>query len=1828
KLPPWTPRKNFLLFTSPVTLYKTGDLARWLADGNIEFLGRLDFQVKIRGIRIETGEIESRLLNHDGVKDVVVEAKEVNTDKYLCAYIVTSSLAIPFSEFVSRLKEYLSGLLPPYMIPSYFVQLDKMPLLFTGKVDRKALPKPGIQFQKEYIYTAPRDELQEKLLKIWMQVLGRDAVHVSPGNGVEHVPIGIDINFFDIGGHSLKATQLAFKLQEEFQVNISLTEIFKRPTIKALAEYIKEGKKETYAAIEAAEEREYYALSSAQRRLYITQPMEKDNISYNMPTALELEGEPENSKLEKTFKQLIERHESLRTCFETINETPVQKILEHVEFEIEYYDLATENTEETRELAPLSKDPATGNWQLVTSTIKNFIRPFDLLRAPLLRVGLIKLKETIHFLMLDMHHIISDGISVNIFVKEFMSLYGGEELEPLLFRYKDYSEWQNKRKHGESTKQQENYWLKQFGNQGDIPVLNLAVDYARPAIKNIEGNRVSFEIGKEDTGALKALALKEDVTLYMLLFSIYNVFLSKLSGQEDIIVGTPTAGRRYTYLHQVIGMFVNTLALRNYPGGEKRFNLFLGEVKEHSLAAFDNQDYQYDDLVEQLSVKGSLTRDVGRNPLFDVMFALQNMERPGLEIPGLKIKHCEYESIMQTAKFDLTLVGYESGQTLFFTFEYRTTLFKKETIERFSRYFKELVSIIPGALERKIADIEIIPGEEKKRILYEFNDTTADYPAGKAIHQLFEEQVERTPDNIALIGEKLQITNYKLQKNYKLQITNYKQNGALRADLNAVGGMHLSYGELNKKAGQLAEVLKEKDVLADTIIGIMVERSIETIISLLGILKVGGVYLPIDPDYPEERKQYMLKDSGAKILLTKQDIAITFSPEAFNNRPKGTSSFGIWNLEFGISPFQGGQLAYIIYTSGTTGKPKGVIVEHGSLVNLCCWHNRYFNVMESDRASQYASIGFDASVWEIFPYLVKGVPLHIISDRVKYDIQAVNAYFERHHITIAFLPTPVCEQFMEIENHSLRILLTGGDKLHTYKQGNYDLYNNYGPTENTVVTTSCPVEPYIDNIPIGKPIHNNQVYILNKASMYLQPIGVPGELCIAGRSLARGYLNDPELTAEKFFSVSYRSYRSYMSYIYRTGDLARWLPDGNIQFLGRIDSQVKIRGTRIELGEIESQLLTHEGVKEAVVITVHHEGTRTITGSRGDLCAYVVPSVPGLSIRELKEYLRGKLPAAMIPLYFVQLEKMPLTPGGKVDRNALPAPTSAAIRDEYEVTKAPGTEIEKRLADAWQEVLGIEEIGIDEDFFEAGGDSIKAIQVSARLLQYGLKMEISDLLANPTIKQLGQYIKRTDNCRVPDQGTVEGKVPLTPIQKWFFRNNFTHSHHFNQSVMIYRKVGFDESFLRQLFAKIVAHHDALRMVYQEEENGIVQWNRGLEGPLFDLKIMDLKDSIDIAAEIENAANKIQRTIDLETGPLVQLGLFKTNAGDHLLIVIHHLVADGVSWRILLEDIAAGYSQLEKGEKIVLQEKTDSFRYWSQKLLEYSESKTLLRELEYWRTVEETGICNLPQDFEKTDEKEKTNASTGEIVTMNLDEKDTETLLKEVNQAYNTEINDILLTGLGIAVKEWSGIEKPVINLEGHGRENIIAGVDISRTIGWFTCQFPVVLDMSRWEDLSYGIKFVKETLRKIPNKGIGYGILRYLTPSGKREGLTFEIEPEISFNYLGQFDRGNRNGIFKISQMKMGDTVSPQSERTHALNISGIITEGKLRLIFNYNKYEYRRFNIEKLVDGFQSHLLKIIHHCAKKEDRELTPVDMKYSKLTMEKLEELEDRVSGIDFD
>jgi amino acid adenylation domain-containing protein/thioester reductase-like protein len=1328
-------------------LYKTGDLVRWLPDGNIEFIGRIDSQVKVRGFRIELEEIQGRLLSHYAIKECIVTAREDEKgSRYLSAYWIGDETIE-----TAELKNYLSRLLPDFMIPSYFVQMEHFPLTSSNKIDKSKLPDPTLVLDDNY--APPRDEIEKKLVETWSEVLG-----------IGKEMIGINANFFELGGHSLKATILTSKIHKEMKVKVPLVEIFNRQTIRELSQYILHSPTYRYSTIESAEKKEYYPLSAAQKRLYILQQMELDNTHYNMPDTIPLAQEIHKERLEKVFKQLTRRHESFRTSFHMIDGQPVQKIHDEVEFKIDLQVTGAGDrcrTEEerssllegTRGLAPLSTEPAKRSAQSAEHDVQSiepnkerqarFIRPFDLTQAPLLRVGVIELlhtptalrghpsqegKEGKYLLIIDMHHIISDGTSQEILEREFAALYEGKEPAPLRLQYKDYSQWQNSRRQQEIMKTQEKYWLKEF--PGELPILDLPYDYPRPLIQDFEGRRLHFYIKKEITRSLKLLSQKTGTTLYMILLSVFNILLSKLSSQEDIIVGTPIAGRRHADLQDIVGMFVNTLSMRNYPQGDKNFLTFLKEIKKRTLEAYENQEYQFEDLVDKVPVN----RDTGRNPLFDVMFNFLNIA----DLPqDINIQEIDSNAIEDKgdckAKFDITFQGEEINRMIYFAVDFCTKLYKAETIKRFIIYFKKITLSVVENPGQKISSLDIISPEEKRRILSDLNNTSVEYPKDKTIHQLFAEQVNNTPDNIA-VAAPLPVKH----RTYMTHMT------------------YISYLELNEKSNLLAHLLKEKGMHPDTIVGIMVQPSIEMIIGILGILKAGGAYLPIHREYPGKRIDYMLKDSGAEILLKDNDL----TPEAFNNRPKGTSS------HLHLPPAPATSLAYIIYTSGSTGMPKGVIVEHKSLVNLCLWHNNFFSVTSFDRAIKYAGFGFDASVWEIFPYLIKGAAIYVVEEEIKVDIIQLNAYFEKNHITIGFLPTQMCEQFMDVDNQSLRILLTGGDKLKKYIKRDYQLVNNYGPTENTVVATSFIVNGDFMNIPIGKPMDNVRVYILDEES-HLQPIGVPGQVCICGESLARGYLNNPELTAEKFNhdfwddrEGYHRSYRSYMSNIsnrtYKTGDLARWLQDGNIEFLGRTDHQVKIRGFRIEPAEIENQLLRHDMVKEAVILASQDE-----TGDRY-LAAYIVPcpltpgsAPPGstpsaagnpvpFQVSELRKFLSRELPNYMIPTIFIEIGKIPLNASGKIDRKKLPAPKIRIHEEEY---TAPRSESEQYLAGIWSEVLGIQKdlIGIDVNFFELGGHSLKALQVVSKLSRE-FDITLEQMFKYPTIAGLAsQLVKKKDN---------------------------------------------------------------------------------------------------------------------------------------------------------------------------------------------------------------------------------------------------------------------------------------------------------------------------------------------------------------------------------------------------------------------------------------------------------------------------------------------------
>ncbi|HEX3045918.1 MAG TPA: amino acid adenylation domain-containing protein [Bacillota bacterium] len=1645
-------------------------------------------------------------------------------------------------------------------------------------------------------------ELEQQIAQVWGRVLGFDELSVTD-------------NFYELGGDSILAMKIVNEINRQMKVRVDIKALLRHLTIGGFAEYLAGrlaagidtagGRKaEIYDLLKPTEPQEhyptgyyptgYYPASSAQRRIFFLDKFEGISASYNIPGVIKMKGKVDPGKLDQAFQTLVRRHESLRTSFELIDGKPAQRIHQEVEFKLRH-----------------SKYDGTP----IRELIEQFIQPFDLSKAPLIRVELVSISEDEHLLFIDTHHIISDGTSMGVIIREIISLYEGASLPELPLQFKDFSTWQDIMMKSEVIKEQEEYWLKMF--REEILVLNLPLDYPRPPVKTYEGNTITFEVGREISAELSKLATKLSVSLNMMVLAVYNTLLYKYTNQSDIVIGIPISGRHTAALENMIGMFVNTLPIRSYPEGQKTFREFVGEVKNNLLQAYDNQDYQLETLIEKLNLK----RDLSRDPLFSAAMIMMNFEVPALKITGLTFEPYEFEIGM--SKYDISLIVYEKADGVAIDIEYCTRLFKESTIRKYAEHLTNIMKSIVRNPDQTLAVIDFLSETEKKQILVDFNNTGADYEKDRSVIDRFEEQVAKTPDQIAVIFE------------------DDKQPQLLK----------LTYEELNRKANQLAGLLRKNGVKPDSIVGIMLERSLEMIIGILGISKAGGAYLPIDPHYPEDRIRYMLDDSGAGVLLTQSRFSAVVESNCKTielDRPEIYTGV-VKNPAKTTSPTN---LAYIIYTSGSTGKPKGAMIEQYSLVNRLLWMQKAYPIGAGDVILQKTPYTFDVSVWELFWWSMTGAGVCFLKPGGEKDPGAIIEAIEKNQVTVMhFVPSMLAAFLGYIENgvdlsrlKSLKYVFASGEALKLQQvtsfnrllnhQNQTKLHNLYGPTEATVDVSyfDCSTGGDPDLVLIGKPIDNINLLVLDP-EYQLQPVGVPGELVIAGDGLARGYLNRPELTAEKFVPNPFvggtdgipvetlhasppaegQSLQELPLRIYRTGDLARWVPDGNIEYLGRIDHQVKIRGFRIELGEIEAKLLKYPGVLEAVVIDREDEHGNKY------LCAYYASSEAAASSEAsgsgnqtgsagFKEYLAQFLPAYMIPAYFVRLEKIPLSANGKVNRKGLPAPEMDSL--SAKTYEAPGNETETLLATIWQDVLGVEQVGVRDNFFEIGGDSIKAIQVLARLQGHGLELDIEDFFQHQNIKELAKVVK--SNTHVAEQGPITGEVGLTPVQQWFYANISTDRDHFNQAVMLYRKAGFDTDILWETFTKILEHHDALRMVFRMEGDQVVQINQDLEGARFTIDTFDLNQEQDYAARLEAEADKIQAGIDLSKGPLVKLALFKTKEGDHLLIVIHHLVMDGVSWRILLEDFGTLYVRRLKNEAVSFPHKTDSYQRWSQKLLDYAQSSEPLKEIAYWAELLNTQIKLLPKDRKIDEDRNRDSAS----VRINLTAPETESLLKRVNQAYNTGINELVLTALGLSVREWTGENRILISLEGHGRENIIPDLHLSRTIGWFTSIYPVILDLSHAADLSYQLRAVKEYLRHIPNRGVGYSILRYLVPPEKRAALQFNLKPEISFNYLGQFDQDLETEVFHVSTLSAGQPVSPRQERLFSLDINSVIIGGQLFLEFKYNQNEYFEATIVKLADNCRRYLLDIMEHCLETKEKIMTPTDLGDEDLSMEDLD------------
>lgn len=1401
-------------------IYRTGDLSRWLPDGNLEFFGRIDHQVKIRGFRVELGEIESRLQAHPQVKEVVAVAlDDHHHSAYLCVYIVVAQETVSIDE----LREYLGSRLPSYMVPSYFVILDALPLTANGKVDRKALPSPDPMMIDTGLQQ-PRDEIERAVAAIWASVLGCPVQQ-----------IGIRRQFFECGGQSLKATILVARVYEEFHVRMPVADFYRNPTVEGMALWIRSACHQGYSAISPAEKLDYYPLSYAQKRLYFLSRLEPGSTGYNITSALSIDGRLDRRRVAETFKRLVERHEIFRTTFEEVDGQPVQRVHALAVLELLY------------ETGP--------DWK-----IEDCIRHFDLSRLPLLRIHLAKETEDRHIMVLDMHHIISDGMSMNLMVREFSQFYSQVELPSLSIQYKDFAVWQQAAAQQEVLENQKSFWLNHLA--GELPILDLPLDATRPAKLGYAGDRFDCVIDGELYRNLKNFVLENSVTLFMALLALVDIFLAKICRQEDIIVGTPVAGRNHTQLEPLVGMFVNTLALRNFPEMAMTCREFIKEVKTQTIRAFENQDFPFERLVDLLVTE----RDMSRNPLFDVMLALQNMDMEELHLSGLLVRPYPYRH--RTSKFDLTLNCVERNDRLELAFEYRTDLFKRDTIARFAQYFLYLTQYVIGDPQCLLRDVQLISPEERRQLLQNLQGEHVEIP-DVPVHRLFERCVESGGDHVAV----------------------------------EIDDEALSYRELNEVSNRLACRIFEIKTTAGTPVAIYLNRSIEMIVAIMGVLKAGKPYLPISPDYPSDRSEYILRDSSAVCVivagprpvvnipqLTLMDVREVYrSTDVTAENPKGISS--------NLKP------AYVIYTSGTTGRPKGVLVEHRSLVNFILYQADDFRIDQSDRILLFFSYCFDASLEQIFLALSLGARLVLIAKKTILHLETFYNYINSRRVThIASAPSflkmldfPRCE-------HVKRII-AGGEAcppglVKRFASG-CSFYNEYGPTETTIVSLKILLKSTdnSDQVPVGRPLGNTSVYIMDSFGG-LSPAGIPGELCIGGLGVGRGYLNQPELTADRFIEHPYEAGER----LYKTGDLVKYnFSTGNIEFLGRIDHQVKIRGFRIETGEIESSILSFPGVVEAVVIV------RLASDGGQYLCAYICWNGDSHSDAQLKSYLSERLPEYMIPAGIVSLDSIPLNSNGKVDRNALPEPDLMG----NELFVAPRDNVEVKLAELWAGVLDIEDqpIGIDHNFFQLGGHSLRATTLVSQIEKVlGAQIPLAEIFRSPTIREMAASIRNASIMDVQKIPIVEKRVcyPLSPSQRMIFIEQQMEADNLNYNISAaVRLTGdLDIDRLRSTFQLLTQRHEAFRSTFALVDGEPMQ-TVVPELP-FEMVVHDLTEN-----KGDELVRKFVRPFDLETAPLLRVELTQVRPQEFILMVdMHHIISDGTSMGILMRefmDLYAGRS---------------------------------------------------------------------------------------------------------------------------------------------------------------------------------------------------------------------------------------------------------------------------------------------------------------------------------
>lgn len=1723
----------------------TGDIG-FLYEGDLFITGRRKDIIFVNGQNYYPYDIENTLVSLPEIEvGKVVVSGWYNPDLQKEEIIVFVLFKRSIDRFIPLAEKIRLCISNSYNIEiNCVIPVREIPKTTSGKIQRFKLIQQYAEgtfvevlksMEQEFsgiiknISPAPVNALENQLLEIWQKIF-------------PYTSIGVEDNFFSLGGNSLKMALLLEKIEAELSVVLNFADVFENSTIREMALLLSGSvqRKQSISIIPAPENK-WHPLSFTQKGIYYNWLLNKEKVTYNIPLALDLDGNCDAKRLETAIGNVIRHHPVFGSVYSDKSGTPMLSILPIPDFHLSIMKVKEEE---------------------VNATLYSLIQPFDLQQGPLYRFVLLELNNNKMVLFLDLHHIITDGISISLLLQNILLAYEGKLAAKPQIRYCDYIYWAQQQL--PQMEQQGVYWRNILS--GTLPLLELPLDNPRPALFSYDGRKICFQINTRLYTAAKQMAEEQGVSLFMLLFAAYNVMLAGYSGQEDIIVGVPVAGRRHPQLKEVIGMFVNNLAVRTQPTGDLTFTSYLSSVKTAVLGALENQDYPFDCVIKDCASP----RNMGRHPVFDTMFIYQNIEMKTDAGGELKVSRRFIDPGI--SKYDLSLELYEEEQGFTCYLEYAKALFSDDAARDFGISFTMIVEFILAHPQTKIGQIPLLSPTVEKQRLIDFNATAAVYPDQASVFELFENNAKKTPDHVVVSDQ----------------------------------GEEYTYAQVLCKANLIAGLLREMGAKGNIPIMIILEQGIDLITSILGVLHINAYYIPVDTNLPPERIRYMIADSGARLVLTSSDMEskLQLSDNLIVCSVNTVNRYEISSLEIRSHLSAPEDAAYVIYTSGSTGLPKGVIISNRSLVNYCWWAQQTYCNGQRNVFPLFTSISFDLTITSLFVPLISGGCIKIYNDTTKdllieqviRDNKAEIIKLTPSHLKI-ILHSDICKQ--PGYKSRLKVLVVGGEELPAQLcAGIMDLlgpdikiYNEYGPTEATV---GCMIHLYNrqkDNgnvVPIGKPISNTSIYLLDKG---LRPVAgqTIGEIYIAGDGVAQGYLNQEEMTAQRFLPDLYSSDKR----MYKTGDLGRWNKD-RLDFFGRADRQVKIRGYRIELSEIESQLMLHEGVKETIVIINNDSDSAR-------LIAYVVlhsgwEAGVDLHIR-LRAFLLSSMPLYMVPSQFIFLKTIPLTHNGKIELQGLPA---FGLTTESTHSVPSGNKVQTIMIKAWKELLNAE-VGIYDNFFELGGDSIKAVQLVSRLTKDNIHVSVKDILQYQTIADISLHIKKTDITNGYEQGIFIAERPFTPIEKWFFEQQQPLPNHYLQSVLLTCKEHMQADLLQQTIDFLFSQHDGLRQQYNPETETVKYAD--LSDVFTQLQEIVLSTCENPAAdEVQLILQQVSKSLHISNGPLIRIVLLHLKQQDYLFLCAHHLVVDGVSWRILLGDLYQTYMALIQGKELPVLYKTASMKNWVNALYEKAESLELpsvfRQELEVSRA--------LPIVPEVSFAIEKYAS-----VQLIIEKQNLNILQEKARINYKTDIEGVIMTAWLRALTSWMGQDQFLVEMEHHGRT--IVDENVSRTVGWFTSIYPVYFQLP---NLSIGDQLirVKEQLNSIPNNGAAYGIFRYL----KQHGINEWPKARIRFNYLGNFEEDIDNDLFFYCDKQSNYNIAADNFSTVLLELNCMVVEGNLKIEVQYNTMLWNPEDIQRLSGIIEQSFYQLKEHLQEEQEIHFSPSDFSLADLDKDDLDKL----------